>query len=80
MTRNSFKEALQAENILTQVHYIPVHTQPYFQGNFGTKWGDCPNAESYFEKCLSIPLYPAMSDDDVTKVIETIKEVCRGKK
>jgi perosamine synthetase len=80
MTRNSFKEALQAENIMTQVHYIPVHTQPYYQENFGTKWGDCPNAENYFEKCLSIPLYPAMSDDDVTKVIETVQGICRGSK
>jgi perosamine synthetase len=78
MTRNSFKEALQAENILTQIHYIPVHTQPYYQTNFGTKWGDYPKAENYFEKCLSIPLYSAMSDDDVTKVIETVKKTCRG--
>jgi perosamine synthetase len=78
MTRNSFKEALQVENILTQIHYIPVHTQPYYQANFGTKWGECPKAENYFEKCLSIPLYPAMSDNDVTKVIETVKKTCRG--
>jgi perosamine synthetase len=77
-TRNCFKEMLKKSNILTQVHYIPVHTQPYYQKNFGTKWGDYPEAESYFEKCLSIPLYPAMSEDNVTKVIETVKEICRG--
>ncbi len=77
-TRNNFKEALQAENILTQIHYIPVHTHPYYLTNFGTKWGDYPKAENYFAKCLSIPLYPAMSDNDVTKVIETIKDTCRG--
>jgi dTDP-4-amino-4,6-dideoxygalactose transaminase len=78
MTRNSLKEALQAENILTQIHYIPVHTHPYYQKNFGTKWGDYPKAENYFAKCLSIPLYPAMNDNDVSKVIKTLKDTFRG--
>jgi dTDP-4-amino-4,6-dideoxygalactose transaminase len=59
-------------NIQTQVHYIPVHTQPFYQDKFGTKWGDCPNAERYYQKCLSIPLYPSMTDVDVEQVIEAI--------
>jgi len=54
------------------VHYIPVHTQPYYQENYGYKWGDYSVAEDYYEKALSIPLYPKMTDDDVYYVIEKI--------
>ncbi|MBT5307142.1 MAG: UDP-4-amino-4,6-dideoxy-N-acetyl-beta-L-altrosamine transaminase [Candidatus Scalindua sp.] len=63
---------LKQRGIQTQVHYIPVHTQPFYQERFGTKWGDCPNAEIYYQKCLSFPLFPAMSDIDVEYVISTI--------
>lgn len=64
---------LKQRGIQTQVHYIPVHTQPFYQENIGTNWGDCPNAEKYYQKCLSIPLYPTMSDSDVERVINSIK-------
>ncbi len=63
---------LKRHGIQTQVHYIPVHTQPFYQERIGTNWGDCPNAEKYYQKCLSIPLYPAMSDSDVERVIDEI--------
>ena len=59
--RAKFMNELKLKGIQTQVHYIPVHLQPYFRRNFGTKGGDCPNAEQYYQKCLSIPLYPHMS-------------------
>ncbi len=65
--------ALKKRGILTQVHYIPVYTQPFYRKNFGTQWGDCPISEQYYQKCLSIPLFPAMSDDDVKDVIDAIK-------
>ena len=73
LTRASIVEQLKTANILTQVHYIPVHLQPYYQKNFGTNRGDSPVAEQFYTRCLSLPFYPAMSDDDVEKVIE---EVC----
>jgi perosamine synthetase len=75
-TRNEFMKALLDMKILTQLHYIPVHTQPFYKKNYGTKWGDCPNAENYFKRCLSIPLYPAMTDLDINKVIKVIKKIC----
>jgi len=70
--RAQFMIELKKRGILTQVHYIPVHTQPYYQEKFGTGWGDCPNAEKYYQKCLSIPLYPTMSDSDVERVINEV--------
>jgi len=76
--RAHFVLQLKERDIQTQVHYIPVHLQPFYRRNFGTKWGDYPNAERYYEKCLSIPLYPIMNDGDITKVIFEIKRIVRG--
>ncbi|MEK7307502.1 MAG: DegT/DnrJ/EryC1/StrS family aminotransferase, partial [Nitrospirota bacterium] len=70
--RHQFISKLKDRGIQTQVHYIPVHTQPFYRKNFGTDWGNCPNAEKYYGKCLSIPLYPAMTDGDVQRVIDEI--------
>ena len=58
---------LKQRGVQTQVHYIPVHTQPFYRKNFGTNWGDCPEAEAYYQRCLSIPLYLQMTPDDVEK-------------
>jgi dTDP-4-amino-4,6-dideoxygalactose transaminase len=49
-----------------------VHTQPFYQDKVGTGWGDFPKAEEYYQKCLSIPLYPTMSDSDVERVIDEV--------
>lgn len=73
--RAGFMRKLKECGIQTQVHYMPVHTQPYYQKNFNYKWGDFPNAEHYYKKCLSIPLFPAMTDEDVERVIYEIKEM-----
>lgn len=59
----------------TQVHYIPVHTQPYYHNKYGYGTGDCPAAEAYYEKCLSLPLYPAMTDQDISSVIQAVKGI-----
>lgn len=75
--RHQFMAKLKDRGIQTQVHYIPVHTQPFYRKNFGTDWGDCPNAEKYYERCLSIPLYPAMTDDDVQRVIMGIMDIIK---
>ena len=77
--RTEFMNELKSRGVQTQVHYIPVHTQPYYQQNFGTKWGDYPNGEEYYQKCLSIPLFPAMTELDVERVINEITDLARGK-
>ena len=58
-------------NIFTQVHYIPVHLQPYYK-QFGWEKGDFPVAEAYYEKCLSLPMYPTLTADEQNYVIENV--------
>jgi UDP-4-amino-4,6-dideoxy-N-acetyl-beta-L-altrosamine transaminase len=72
--RRAVMEALRGREIGTQVHYIPVHLQPYYRKRFGYSPGDFPVAESYYLRALSIPLYPAMSDEQVQWVVEGIRE------
>ena len=73
-SRKQVMEELKSKKIGTQVHYIPVHTQPYYQERFGYKWGDFPIAENYYKKALSIPLYPKMSNNAVDYIITNILE------
>jgi UDP-4-amino-4,6-dideoxy-N-acetyl-beta-L-altrosamine transaminase/dTDP-4-dehydrorhamnose reductase len=72
MGRAQFMNELKRRGVQTQVHYIPVYTQPFYQERFDTKWGDCPNAERYYERCLTIPLYPLMSALEVDRVVGLI--------
>lgn len=74
-SRAQVMKELRDKGIGTQVHYIPVPTQPYYKNNFGYKDGDYPVAEKYYEQELSLPLYPGLSDDDVDTVIKAVKEV-----
>ena len=62
---------LRSKNIFAQVHYIPVHLMPYYK-QFGWSKGDCPIAESYYDRCLSLPMYPSLTDEEQAYVIETI--------
>lgn len=68
---------LLEKNIRCQVHYIPVHTQPYYQKTFGYKYGDYPVAEEYYKREITIPLFPKMTDEEVNYVVKSIKEVVR---
>ncbi len=72
--RKQFFDALSAENVQPQVHYIPVYWLKYYQ-DLGYKKGLCPNAEKVYSEILSIPLYPLMTDEDVEDVINAIKKV-----
>lgn len=65
---------LRERGIGTQVHYIPVHTHPYYKEAYGYKEGDYPNAERYYGQALSLPLYPGLSDGDVETVVKAVKE------
>ena len=73
--RARFMLKLKSKDIQTQVHYIPVYLQPFYRVRFGTNRECYTHAEKYYQRCLSIPLFPAMTDDDVKKVIKVIKEV-----
>jgi len=66
---------LRKAGIGVNVHYIPVHLHPYYQKTFGTKQGLCPVAESAYERIISLPMFPAMTNDDVNRVIASVKEV-----
>jgi UDP-4-amino-4,6-dideoxy-N-acetyl-beta-L-altrosamine transaminase len=68
---------LRERGIGTQVHYIPVHLQPYYRRKYGYGPGKCPVAEEYYQKCLSLPLFPAMTDADVDRVIGVVSTVVR---
>ncbi|MES2131543.1 MAG: UDP-4-amino-4,6-dideoxy-N-acetyl-beta-L-altrosamine transaminase [Bacteroidota bacterium] len=63
---------LKANHIYAQVHYIPVHTMPYYKG-LGFKNGDFPLSEAYYEECLSLPMYPTLTNEEQNFVIETVK-------
>jgi len=75
--RARFMLLLRKKGFYTQVHYIPVHLQHYYRKNFKTDWGDCPNAEDYYKKCLSIPLFPAMTKSEVEETIHEIKNIVK---
>lgn len=64
---------LRRQCVGTQVLYIPVYLQPWYQKTYDYRSGKCANAEAYYLKSLSLPLYPAMTDDDVATVIRAIK-------
>ncbi len=63
---------LRENNIFAQVHYIPVHLMPYYR-QYGWKEGDFPNAENFYNRCLSLPLYPTLTEEEQAFVISTIK-------
>jgi perosamine synthetase len=69
VTRAKVFAALRAEGIGVNVHYIPVHLHPYYRSRFGYCKGDLPNAESAYERILTLPIYPEMSEKDVEDVI-----------
>jgi UDP-4-amino-4,6-dideoxy-N-acetyl-beta-L-altrosamine transaminase len=69
--RDELIQHLRNNNIMAQVHYIPSHLMPYYR-QFGWKESDMPVAEKYYQHCLSLPIYPTLTDEEQTFVIETI--------
>ena len=78
-TRREFFDALSAENVQPQVHYVPVYFFPFYEKR-GYKKGLCPEAEKLYNGMMSIPLYPLMTDSDVDDVITAVKKVVEGYK
>lgn len=76
VNRRRIFDALRAENIGVQVHYVPVYKHPYYRG-LGYGNGLCPAAERCYDTMLTLPLFPAMSETDVQDVIDAVLKVCR---
>ena len=75
--RRAFFDALVERKLGVNVHYIPIHLQPYYQRRFGCRRGDFPLAEGYYDRAITIPLYPKMTDEDVRYVIASVSDVFR---
>ncbi len=73
--RRKVFEYLQKKGIGVQVHYMPLHLHPFYKKKFGYKKGDFPIAEGYYEKAITLPLFPAMTEKNIKKVIETVKKI-----
>ncbi|WP_394762008.1 UDP-4-amino-4,6-dideoxy-N-acetyl-beta-L-altrosamine transaminase [Phenylobacterium sp.] len=78
LTRRQVVDGLREYGIGTQVHYIPVHRQPYYLERYGAL--HLPGAESWYAHCLSLPLYPGMADEDVGRVVAALGAVLAGKR
>jgi UDP-4-amino-4,6-dideoxy-N-acetyl-beta-L-altrosamine transaminase len=73
ITKKDLFERLREKNIYCQVHYIPIHLQPYYRKNFGFQPGDFPVAEKFYEQEMSIPVYPQLETEDLEYISQTIK-------
>ena len=75
LSRDRIIEELKQRGIGTSVHFIPLHTHPYYQRNLGYQTGQFPNAERHFEGAISLPLFPGMTTEDTDRVIEALHEL-----
>ena len=64
---------MRTKNIFTQIHYIPCHLMPYYR-SLGWKEGDLPKVENYYKNCMSLPMYPTLTDEQQEYVISEIKK------
>ena len=70
VSRATLMRLLGDAGVGTQVHYMPLHLQPYYRRRYGAL--DLPGAQSYYDRCLTLPLFPAMTDADVERVVDTL--------
>ena len=75
INRDKFIQAMIAENIQVNVHYIPVHLHPYYQNYLHHKQGELPIAEDTYQRVISLPIYPAMSEKDICDVVNAVKKI-----
>lgn len=66
---------MQSAGIRVNVHYIPIHTQPYYMDRFGFKAGDFPYAERYYAGCLSLPMYAALTFEQQDTVCSVLQDI-----
>ncbi|MDR3201435.1 MAG: DegT/DnrJ/EryC1/StrS family aminotransferase, partial [Spirochaetales bacterium] len=72
ITRDEFIDRLQEKGIGTSVHFIPLHIHPYYEKRYGFKPMDFPAAYTTYSRVISLPIYPAMTDDEAGRVIEAV--------
>jgi dTDP-4-amino-4,6-dideoxygalactose transaminase len=75
MNRHEFIERLKKEGVGTSVHFIPLHLHPYYRDRFGYKPSDFPNASAVFERIVSLPIYPNMTEANVRDVIVAVRKL-----
>ena len=75
MSRDEFIEAMTGCGVGTSVHFIPLHLHPYWRDRYGLQPEDFPNALDCFQRAVSLPIYPRMTDEDVEHVIDAVKEI-----
>ncbi len=73
-SRKQIFSELRQQGIGVNVHYIPVHTQPYYQ-NLGFKWGDFPISENYYNKAITLPLFPEMAESDIDYIKNKLAQI-----
>ena len=75
ITKVEFFERMKGIGINLQVHYIPIHLQPFYQKNYGFQQGDFPTSENFYNNELSLPIYPRLTNDEQKLVVENIKQL-----
>jgi UDP-4-amino-4,6-dideoxy-N-acetyl-beta-L-altrosamine transaminase len=76
VSRRDIYETLRARGVLVNIHYIPVHTQPYYQG-LGFRLGQFPNAETYYGEAISIPLFPTLTESQQDEVVVALRRAMK---
>jgi len=76
--REQFIQRLTEQGVGTSVHFIPVHLHPFYAKHLGHRRGDFPGAEAAFDRAVSLPLYPAMTDEDADYVVSAVGRALRG--
>jgi perosamine synthetase len=77
-TRNHVYDELRTQGIGSNVHYLPVYLHPFYQKHFATRAGLCPRAERAYQQILSLPMFPGLSDDDITRIVAATKASSRS--
>lgn len=78
MSRRYLYDSMHKNGIKVNVHYIPIHTQPFYRDKFGFRWGDFPNSEQYYTGCISLPMYATLTHKDQDFVCDTLHHIFMG--
>jgi UDP-4-amino-4,6-dideoxy-N-acetyl-beta-L-altrosamine transaminase len=79
ISKKTFFKKMKKKNINLQVHYIPIHLQPYYRKKYGLKKGRFPIAEQFYKREVSLPIYFSLKEKEIFKVIRNIKSFCKNK-
>jgi len=80
INREGFIEELKKRGVGTSVHFIPLHRHPYYRDTLGCSSSDFPEAEWVYERCVSLPIYPGMKEEELDYVIGVVLDVCKSYK